>query len=443
MVCFICDAQDWRKLDLHRQIPMQVCKRCGLLCHDVEPQDENKLKAYYRNEYKPVLGPPAIITAGNKLNYVAKFLEPFLADKKGLLCADVGAATGYIPNYLRSRGHRVTGSEWTLANRRLCEALYGIPLAEDLPEKQYDLLSMYHVLEHLVEPDKKLRRYAGMLADGGHMFVSTPEWLSLLHEASGSPLRGGPNGDAQSSFENLFHKNHINLFTERSLKNLFGKVGLMVVQEDRECYGQTYLMKRGAVKPYEPEDWQQIEFKVRKQREAMELYFRNQFAEAVKVWPPFPEAWIGLIFGAYGKDPERQNDMLSQVDRQARNSWRFMSAEAQWLAKQDRLEEALRLCDRVCQVRFMVDILYMMGELLTRMGRHREAMMTFMKCAQMQPHRWMECWNWVIHNATKIPTWDEKGLAEAQKMLMEQAMAAGDVRITPPEPVGLEKPKEG
>ncbi len=438
MKCFVCGEKDWHKLPgLHSQSLIQVCKKCGLLCHEVDVAKEKELKEYYRKNYKPVLGTPAIITAGNKLHYIDRFLSEYLQDKKGLMCADIGAATGYVLNYLRQRGHKVTGCEWVVNNRRLSEHFYGIPLTEELSKSQkYDFLSMYHVIEHLMEPEVKLKKYVDMLNDDGRFMISAPKWLGMLQEESGSPLRDGAKDTAQKSFDNLFHKDHINLFTPKSLRNLFNQAGLTVVKENLETYGQTYLLKKGEVKPIEPEDYQAITEKVLLQKKAIELYYRNQFQDAVKVWPTFPEAWVALIFGVYGKDPERQDDIIKGMNEEARSSWRFMCAHAQWLARVERLDEALALADLVLQKRMIVDVIYFMAECLTRQGKHRQAMDTFHKVAQLQPHRWQDCYQWIIHNATKLPTWDERAEAGLLAALADKARGEGLLHTNEPGPVG-------
>lgn len=444
MVCYVCAKEDWHKLPgLHSQSLLQVCKQCGALCHDVEPSQEAKWREFYRKEYKPTLNIAAIVTASNKLQYITKFLSEFLADKKGLMCAEVGAATGYVLNWLRTQGHKVTGSEWTVTNRRFSEHFYGIPLTEELSDKRkYDLIVMYHTLEHMVEPDKKLAKYAAMLSEGGRLMVSTPMWLQNLEEQSGNPIMGGPEASTpQGSFDRLYHKNHINLFSSQALQNLFRKAGLTIVKENYECYGQTYLLRKGDVKPIEPEDWQVVTDTVMAQRKALDLIHTQKFLDATKVYPRFPEAWIALIFGLYGKDPERQADMLGQVPKQVRSEWRFMLTEAQWLARLERLQEALDLLKACMEKRFQVEMLYLTAEILTRMGRLKEAMEAFSQCAVIHPHRWAECYQWVVRNAVNLETWDERAAKAMKEIVFQKALDGGAITVQEPEPVGMPEGK--
>lgn len=444
MECYVCHESDWRRLDgAHSKSLIQVCKKCGSLCHDVDPSKEKAILDYYRREYKTALGVPALVTANNKLRYLQKFLAEFLQGKSGLVCGDIGAATGYSLNWLRRLGHRVTGSELVVANRRMSEHFFGVPLTEELSDRhQYDLLIMYHVLEHLIQPDRKLARYVPLLKEGdGRFLISTPFWLGLLEEQSGSPIAGPDKPTAQDSFDNLYHKNHINLFTPRALQNLLGNAGLVASFEDFTCYGQTYILRRGPPRPFEPEDWQEVERKVLAQKRAIELLYKGDHREAVKAWPLFPEAWMTLIFGVYGKDPERQADMLQQVPKEVRSGWRFLTAEADWLARMERLEDALGLMEQAMRQRFQAEALFRVAEYLTRLGRLREANIAFSQVAELQPHRWGECYHWIIRNATQMPTWQERGEEAVRKMVFEQAMASGTVKIEEPGLVGGEAGK--
>ena len=174
MICYVCASDNWYPVTVDRQVPggvpgetkpspihstskIIVCKNCGNACHEVDVTTEEKLKDFYRKEYRACPDTRNLMTTTRKLNYVMVFLRDFLKDKKGLVIGDVGCATGYLVNAFRQLGHRATGSELTLTYRRFAEHYYGVPVTEELETKhRYDLIVIYHVLEHLMEPDKKL-----------------------------------------------------------------------------------------------------------------------------------------------------------------------------------------------------------------------------------------------------------------------------------------------
>ena len=292
MICYVCSSDKWHvvtvagpdgiRVPVHSKSKIQICKDCGTACHEVDPKQEEKVKEYYRKEYRPAPGIANLITTTHKTNYVRVFLRDFLESKKGtrMKVADVGCATGYLLNFFRQMGHLATGCEYTVTFRRMAEHYYGIPTTEELETKhRYDFISIYHVMEHMVEPDKKLAHYASLLADGGHMLISTPEWFDTLEEASGTPTR---------DFEHWFHKDHINLFSATSLQNIFRKVGLSMVKEDHLQYGQTYLLKKSDAGPAPKdwllrESWPDIERKMLAARTAIGLFAAGKWREALDI----------------------------------------------------------------------------------------------------------------------------------------------------------------
>lgn len=434
MRCYVCDKENWKKLHgLHTKALMQICKACGTLCHEVEAKREAEMLEYYRKDYRKKPTVENLVTTTNKLQYLIPLAQAALGNKQKAICGDVGAATGYFLNYLASQGHRVAGSEYTIGFRRMSQNFYGIPLCEELPTKhKYDLICIYHVLEHMVEPDKKLLKYKEMLTPDGKLIVATPFWLDCLEEQSGVALKWHNKPSAQDSFDNLFHKDHINLFTRRNLQNLFKKVGLTVVKDDFTSYGQSYILKAGQPEAIQEEDVQDVMAKLQAQREAIKLHYQGDNARAVRIWPNFPEAHIIQIFQQHAKDPQRQHDMLSQVPGEIRGHWRFLFAEASWLAQYEKLDEALKLFYKIMETKPHPEAIFKIGEMLTRLKRHKEAIMAFQKVATLHPQKWRECYAMALHNACEMPTWDEEAIAEIKERVFTEGKNKGAIRLNPP-----------
>jgi len=85
----------------------------------------------------------------------------------------------------------------------------------------FDVISMTHVIEHLVEPEVALRILRQRLAAGGAMFITAPY---------------GPRGDARTrdpeawrSFLHMHVPAHTQYFSEQGLHTLAGKAGLRLV----------------------------------------------------------------------------------------------------------------------------------------------------------------------------------------------------------------------
>lgn len=408
MKCWSCDAdENWHSFDtpekkLNPLRELLCCKTCGAVAYRVDPDNEEKMAHYYRHEYRPMPTHMNLITTTHKLNYVKIFLSDFLKDKKDLVVGDVGCATGYLVNYFRQEGHKATGCEYTVTYRRFAEHFYGIPISEELePNVKYDLITIYHVLEHMIEPDKKLEKYVSMLKDDGHILIATPKWYDTLEEASGPPI---------TSFQNLWHKDHINVYTKNSIQNLFRKVGLDIVKEDQLTYGQTYLLKKGAKKPIQAEDPNLMIQKTLAAQAAIAAYQKQDFKEAIRVWPNFPDAWINLIVNVHGKDPERQADLFQEAVKVIGDNKKLAGMMAVWHYNYGRYDDAIKLVEWLCSFSPDEERFLLMGYCYMCKGDPMTAIQFFYKSADMNPLKWGECMDKVCIEASKIPAWDERAM---------------------------------
>lgn len=436
MKCYICDSENWHavtinkdgvEVPIHSEMKLQVCKVCGNACHEIVVESEEKMREFYRKDYRPAPTVLNLLTTTHKQNYISAFLRDYLKDKKNMITGDVGCATGYLPAFFRKLGHRATGCEYTLTYRRFAEHYYGIPITEELEAKhKYNLITIYHVLEHMMEPDKKLKQYVDMLADDGNIFASTPQWLNNLEEASGTSVE---------SFDHLFHKNHINIFTGRSLQNLFAKAGLEVVKEDHAVYGQTYLLKKaGEVKPAIVfENWEEVVEKMRTQYRAIELFQKKQHKEAIAIYPSFPEAWLNRIFVEASKDVDKQVDLFAAAEAACPGNLRVKRAKATWLYQNGKLGEALKHYQEICEIKPNEDDFMFMGYCLAQMGHHQQAIEVFIAASNMDPRKWQEAQNWACAEASKLQTWDERAVAGLKEQMFDQQKK--NITINPRDPV--------
>lgn len=432
MKCYICDADKWKNITyqvdgksvpIHSKKNLHICQECGAAGHEVDPSEEARVKEYYRKDYRPQPALINLITTTHKVNYIRVLLQDFLREKQGtqMNVGDVGAATGYLLNFFRQLGHKVAGSELTLTYRRMSEHYYGIPLAEELETKhKYDLIVMYHVLEHLVEPDKKMAHYASLLNDGGHMLIATPEWFWKLEDDS---------GQSTVSFDVLFHENHINLFSRTAIQNLFRKSGMSVVKDDYQQYGQTYLLRKDS----EPrkgewltkEDPREIERIMLLQRNAIDLFVAQRFREARRAYPNFPEAWLLEIFLKCGKDLAKQTDLIAEAEPIVGHSIRFMTAKAQWLYQQGRLDEAIEGYRRGLSIRPNEDVLMFLGYALAQKNKPIEAIQAMQMAQAMDPRKWAEAQSWILAQVSRMPSWDERAAAELKSSGLVATPAMG------------------
>lgn len=92
---------------------------------------------------------------------------------------DIGCGTGSFLGYLMSRGYLVTGVEPNLRAREQAIAEHAIavlPAMEQVPRlEQFQVITLWHVLEHLPDLRGTLKRIYSQLADQGALVIAVPD----------------------------------------------------------------------------------------------------------------------------------------------------------------------------------------------------------------------------------------------------------------------------
>ena len=142
----------------------------------------------------------------------------------GASLLDVGAGVGALMAAAAEEGYEVTGTEISVAARRAARAHHGqeirsggFSLEQFAPGERFDVVTMFHVLEHMAAPLAALELARELLHPGGHLFIEVPN-----REAFGARFPGRTRRDV---FDLPLHFHH---FTLRSLTFALRRVGLEV-----------------------------------------------------------------------------------------------------------------------------------------------------------------------------------------------------------------------
>lgn len=135
---------------------------------------------------------------------------------------DVGGGGGALAGIAVDYGYRVCGLDLHPAYaerlRRLgVEFVLGDICSYDFGGRQFDIIVMGDVLEHVAEPQRAMAQVAELLAPNGLLWLSTPDyegvWTRML-------------GDADPMWR---EGEHLQYFCQRSLRRLLAEYGLAVV----------------------------------------------------------------------------------------------------------------------------------------------------------------------------------------------------------------------
>ncbi len=118
------------------------------------------------------------ITLSSKKNLVEK-----LSHKKSGTLLDYGAGTGAFLNEMKTAGWQVTGLEPDKGARDKAQALYQIQMntpdhLHSLATESLDVITLWHVLEHVHSLHETLEQLKRVLKKGGIIFIAVPNYTS-------------------------------------------------------------------------------------------------------------------------------------------------------------------------------------------------------------------------------------------------------------------------
>ena len=336
--CTICGGAQWISMDhlrdpaywwernirpLKQPVGFQVCQACGYITY-AQILGPDEMQKHYTTERKTVSGIHHV-TCGRK----NAMHRGFLGDERvkawvgeGRSIMDIGCAQGSFLNMLHQKydwpKDRMLGTEWAEGFAMFGRKVYGLTVVKDPPEgKKWDVISLYRVLEHLKDPARELARFKTLLSDRGLLYLSVPVWLDVLED---------PPGDSAKDFENIFHLNHCNVFTRRSLRNLLAKVGFKILEENTTMYQETMLLEPCDPSAIVPENPQDICRDLELSKKACAFLKDDKPAEAIACWKKLPEAWIHLAFHHENmRDPMVSEQVLRQALEIMPDHWRLLS----------------------------------------------------------------------------------------------------------------------
>jgi SAM-dependent methyltransferase len=159
----------------------------------------------------------------------ARFLQQAVENAKAAagrapLLMDVGCGGGLLLRLMQERGHRVMGMDFSLDAASIAWRQNHVPAIcaslpqPPLPEASVTVLSMFHVLEHLYEPQTYLETAHRLLAPEGRLVIQVPNAASWQFLLFGEKWNG------------IDVPRHIHNFKLRDLEVLLDRCGFVPVR---------------------------------------------------------------------------------------------------------------------------------------------------------------------------------------------------------------------
>lgn len=192
--CGHSDSKPLVSLDRRlKRLPTSMCGHCGLLYTNPMPTDAELAtyyQEYYRFDYQTATTEPKErhirkrrAEAANRAAHLEGLLKP------GARTLDFGCGSGEFVGTLLSSGYDAHGFEPGDTYGNYAKSLYGdrITVAgwQDIKaDTPFDLVTCFHVVEHLRDPVAAMQQMARWAAPGGLVYIEIPD-LGKAHPNKG------------------------------------------------------------------------------------------------------------------------------------------------------------------------------------------------------------------------------------------------------------------
>ena len=173
------------------------CAHCGLTYTNPRPT-ERTIAGFYPTDYQPHRRPGKIRQSRRARPFWARLSGRPCAERRGVLpwpgpgrLLDFGCGAGSFLKTMADQGWQVTGLDASIgaveqAREQLgLAALVGTLPHADLRPGSFDVVTMWHSLEHVHRPLDLLREAFRLLVPGGKLIIATPNIDSLPYKLFG------------------------------------------------------------------------------------------------------------------------------------------------------------------------------------------------------------------------------------------------------------------
>ncbi|MBM2842117.1 MAG: methyltransferase [Bacteroidetes bacterium] len=195
--CLVCKDQElihaFIATDRNRRVDSRAfeilrCPRCGLGC-TIPRLPFEELGRYYPDEYYSLdqnlqmeASRESILFRLNRINRIKRFIP------SGRLI-DIGSGTGMFLKTARDHGFKVEGLEISKDVTAFGNKTWGLSIKHGnlhdsiFPANRYDVVTLWHVFEHLHEPLTAAKQLFDLTKPGGFLVIAVPNFNSIQANA--------------------------------------------------------------------------------------------------------------------------------------------------------------------------------------------------------------------------------------------------------------------
>ena len=229
MECKLCGStlltiRPCKDAKTQEKMPIADCQRCSLVQQAEMPSTE-ALQIYYshhyRTDYKSAYEPKPkyVYRAGRTALDRLQCLQNAIDLPTGSRLLDVGAGGGEFVCMANKFGFHAIGIEPNQGYSTFARNAYDCEIRtgslEDVRDERFDLISLFHVLEHMAEPTEVMRKLHSLLNPQGYLFLEVPN----IWQKDASP-------------HNIYFKAHLYYYSRASLTALTSPYFETVWMED-------------------------------------------------------------------------------------------------------------------------------------------------------------------------------------------------------------------
>lgn len=227
--------------------PLLHCDDCGLSFLDFgNEQIEKEFDDYWSDRNIKIYSEPSVIDE-LKNKYLKYFNK--LENTKNKKLLDVGSGAGICVNTAQVCGFEAMGVEPSPNGVELARKSYSVNIVngllsiDDSLPRDFDVLTLWDVIEHVHDPNELISACAAHLSKSGYLILETPDEGILIRELVRRISKIHKKFELRN---NMYYRAHRYYFNRTAMKELLNRCGFDEVRfyKERSMYQKAILKKR-------------------------------------------------------------------------------------------------------------------------------------------------------------------------------------------------------